>query len=223
MADDPKEILLARSSKRERATADGEAWTEYRARTVDREERAQLADKYGYDAVKALFGFEEPVVLERRHVRTGDDAGAEYGAGEDPWEPLEFGGDLCQTIEEVGDSAFCDPDGEGLHPLRDQYCEFRQRRSDDSKRLRELEARVRPEQGLRTSPLQHEYEGRYEAELKKARLHSKAKREAAPSDKVEAIRKRVAAEYQREKAEIDAEIETLTKRTAQRFCDVAKS
>jgi hypothetical protein len=107
------------------------------------------------------------------------------------WDRMGEGDNESAAMREYGDSAY--ETAKSTHEIHAEHSRFirEQRLAYDEK----AEAEKTLRHSSPVDMLRGRFTARYEDELKKAKLYSKAKQGTAPPDKIEAIRARLKAEY----------------------------
>lgn len=141
------------------------------------------------------------VRLESRRAdfdASGNEVEGPYG---NKWDLSGEGGNESEAMADYGDSMY--ETASTMHPIHAEH----RRHFEEQKTA--YEERSKAEQALKdggpVGALRRQFTGRFEAELKRAKLYGKAKQGTAPQDKVDAIRTRVMAEYKKAEPEAMAE------------------
>lgn len=155
-----------------------------------------------------LYGAERPAILESRHVETGPEAKPEQ-----PWEPFA----IEPTPEEAMQTTNLLQSGvEPLHPAVQDWQVFNEHKASVLTELhrakvdyygKDLLGRVKETEGQADWEWKTRCQDLYDAELKKAKLYSKAKNNTAPQAKIDAIQAKVKIACLRQKEEARARLE----------------
>jgi hypothetical protein len=194
-------ILLAKSQLRDSNNFDGQFYTEWAVKAIDKEsERDNLVNKYG---CHEIWGYSEPYISIRRRVDIIDN---EYKYHD--WDILDFGNGILETAKRIGDSTYYD-NAISLNPIHIEIVNKSKKIYELQKELNDLEDMIIPHKFERLSKLASSYNYQYERELKSKKLYKKAMNNNAPKNIVDEIRDRIKLEYQKEYNTINNRIETI--------------
>lgn len=194
-------IIIARTPERERYDVDnGRFYCEWRVRELHDPERCELINKYHLNWQEVNKAY----IMEARRMDV-DGATGEATPYND-WQIYGFGQTIRLTIRElIGDSSFqeanslCDEhraEVERVHTYRKLML---------SKRNIETEISI----------LKQDADSQYQTALKKARLWSKAQKDEAPQDKIDAIQKPILESYHKKLKELKSKLKDADKKIAE--------
>jgi TP901 family phage tail tape measure protein len=200
--------ILARSKPRENPESDtgGTFAMEWRVRKV---KPKKFAEEIKTPEERMRLDPKSTYALEQRRV---DIEGGKEAPR--PWAYPFYGKSREELIKEhMGDTGFrqamsADP----THALERQRLERLERLQEEKRKL--TEQFTAPDKFTKT-PLEQEFNARYAAELKKARLYSKAEKGEAPQEKIDAIKAPLWKEFEEKRKAIEEQIAGLDKQIAE--------